>query len=122
MQTAANIALRAALKSAKRPNKYGAVRKSVDGYKFDSTKEARRYGELKLLERAGKICSLEIHPVYALAVSGQVIGNAEFDFRYIENGATVIEDCKGGSATNTPLSKWKRKHFEFQSGYKVRLR
>lgn len=36
-------------------NKYKAVKTTVDGIKFDSKAEARRYTQLKLLERAGQI-------------------------------------------------------------------
>lgn len=104
-----------------KPNKYGAVRTELDGYKFDSKKEAKRYGELKLLERAKQIESLEVHPRYSLIVAGTQVGVVEFDFRYIENGETVIEDCKGGEATNTPLFKLKRAIFEAMYGYKVRI-
>lgn len=37
------------------PSKYKAVRTEVDGYKFASKAEARRYAELKLLVKAGEI-------------------------------------------------------------------
>ena len=36
-------------------NKYHAIKTTVDGITFDSRAEARRYRELKLLERAGVI-------------------------------------------------------------------
>ena len=123
--TPANTALRAALKSGKRANKFGAVRTKADGYSFDSLKEARRYGELKLLQRAGKIVSLEIHPVYSLLVAGEKVGTVEFDFRYRQDhpwleSEVIIEDVKS-KATNTPLSKLKRSIFEAMYGMKVRL-
>ena len=38
----------------------------VDGIKFDSADEARRYGELKQLERAGVILNLVLQPRYKL--------------------------------------------------------
>ena len=40
-------------------SKYGAVKMIIDGITFDSRKEARRYTELKLLERTGKITDLQ---------------------------------------------------------------
>ncbi len=40
-------------------NKYAALKMTVDGITFDSRKEARRYTELKLLERTGKITDLQ---------------------------------------------------------------
>lgn len=44
--------------SSRRGNKYGASKVTVDGVTFDSKKEARRWQELKILEKAGKITSL----------------------------------------------------------------
>ena len=37
----------------RKPMKYGNRAVTLNGEKFDSHKEARRYGELVLLERAG---------------------------------------------------------------------
>ena len=39
-------------------NKFGAIATEVDGIQFDSLKEARRWGELRLMEKAGEIRSL----------------------------------------------------------------
>jgi len=36
-------------------SKYGAIKTEVDGYIFDSRKEAARYQELKFAEAAGEI-------------------------------------------------------------------
>ena len=40
-------------------SKYRNTKITVDGITFDSKKEARRYSELKLLEKAGKISNLQ---------------------------------------------------------------
>ena len=40
-------------------NKYGAKKIEVDGLIFDSKKEANRWRELQLLQRAGEISKLE---------------------------------------------------------------
>lgn len=45
--------------TARTGNKFHAKKVEVDGIKFDSQKEAARWQELKLLERAGEICELE---------------------------------------------------------------
>lgn len=67
-----------------------------DGW-FDSIKEHRRWCELKLLERAGKIKNLERQVEFELipAISGlrKIIYRA--DFVYTENGKRVVEDVKG---------------------------
>ena len=46
----------------KKRNKYNAIKKEVDGVVFDSTIEARRYGDLKFMQMAGQISNLECHP------------------------------------------------------------
>ena len=38
-----------------KPSKYKNVRVTVDGIKFDSKGEAKRYGELKILKATGKV-------------------------------------------------------------------
>ena len=47
-------------------NKYHAIKTTVDGITFDSRAEARRYRELKLLERAGVIENLVLQPKFEL--------------------------------------------------------
>ena len=107
--------------SKKRGNKYGAVRTEVDGVVFASKAEARRYGELKLLERAGTIRELVLQPEYSLAVKGNTIGKYIADFVYIDNetGKRIVEDVKGRTATMTPLYRWKKRHMRAQYGIEV---
>ena len=83
----------------------------VDGIKFDSAKEARRYGELKLLERAGQITGLEIQPSFRLVVNNCLICTYKADFRYTTDtphvrGLVVVEDVKG---MKTPVYRLKKK-------------
>lgn len=91
--------------------KYGNKKTEVDGITFDSQAEARRYKALKLLERAGEIQSLELQPVYELVPSVTLYGRKrtavryKADFRYINNGQTVVEDVKG---MRTPVYNLKR--------------
>ena len=75
--------------------KYSNEKTVVEGIKFDSKKEANRYSELRLLEAHGAIQSLEVQPKFQLVVNGQRIGAYVGDFKYIEEGETVIEDAKG---------------------------
>lgn len=122
---------------AKRSGKYNARKTTVDGITFDSAKEAKRYQELKLLQRAGEIRGLLLQPRFPLwAHDGVVehgpikIGEYRGDFSYEEKrrgdrGAErlglhwddVIEDVKG---FKTPLYRWKKKHVEAQYGIRVR--
>lgn len=100
-------------------NKFNAVKKVVDGIKFDSTRESKRYEELKLLERAGKIKDLEVQPVYILVKSVRFKGDKKAkpamrytaDFRYwdIEKDELVVEDIK--STATAKLTDYKmRRH------------
>lgn len=99
-------------------NKYGAKAMVVDGIRFDSTKEARRYGELRLAERAGAIRDLECQPRFQLDVRelwrrpGRVVrcGVYTADFRYVdvETGAVVVEDTKSGPTKTTAYRLRKR--------------
>ena len=81
----------------KRPSKFGAVKTTVDGIEFDSKAEAKRYSELRLLERAGQIKNLERQPRYDLEVNGVKIGFYKADFRYWDQASSqqIVEDVKG---------------------------
>lgn len=96
-------------------NKYKNTKIVVDNIKFDSVLEANRYKELKLLERAGEISNLELQPRFLLQDSfkknGRTFRKIEYvaDFKYIENGKTIVEDVKG---IQTDVFKLKYKIFE----------
>lgn len=103
-------------------SKYNAKRVVVDGHTFDSKKEAQRYHELKLMERAGQIRGLQLQPEYELeAKRGGKIGVYRADFLYIDHtlggDLLVVEDVKG---FKTPLYRWKKKHVEAQYGIQIR--
>ena len=86
-------------------NKYNARKVEIDGYIFDSKKEAKRYQELCLLERAGEIEIIEIHPRWKLVVNGVLIGRYTADFMYKDNGKMVVEDVKGVRTRDYVLRK-----------------
>lgn len=67
-----------------------------DGW-FDSQRELTRWGELKLLERAGKISELKRQVPYELIPKRGRLRAIRFvaDFVYMENGREVVEDSKG---------------------------
>ena len=89
-------------------SKYHSKKTEVYGISFDSKKEAGRYQELLLLERAKKITDLELQPRFDLVVNDQKIGFYKADFRYtdIKTGDSVVEDVKG---MKTPVYNLKRK-------------
>ena len=97
--------------------KYKNQKQVIDNITFDSKREARRYTELKLLERAGKISNLRLQVEYELIPAcyeryerySKKTGNRlkdgmrcveraisyKADFVYKEDGKTVVEDTKG---------------------------
>ena len=85
-------------------NKFSAQRVEVDGISFDSKKEARRWGELKLLERAGEIIDLRRQVVIPLvgrdgpllARKGcQMRLTVDFGYTEVATGLAIFEDSKG---------------------------
>lgn len=84
--------------------KYGNRKVTLDGHQFDSKREAARYSQLQLLERAGQITDLELQPRFELIPKqrrddGKPERACEYvaDFRYtdVRTGQQVIEDAKG---------------------------
>lgn len=90
----------------KKGNKYGAVKKTIDGYTFDSSGEAKRYMELRMLGKAGKITALSLQLRYRLSVNGVHVCDYYPDFTYYEHGVLVVEDFKG---LKTPVYQLKKK-------------
>lgn len=83
-------------------NKFKNTRVQIDGISFDSKAESRRYQELKLLEHAGQIRALQVHPTYELQSAFKDRDGVrqraivyEADFAYIEGADRVVEDVKG---------------------------
>lgn len=94
-------------------SKYHSRKVVRDGISFDSAKEAKRYSELKLLERAGVITDLQLQVKYVLipaqrepdtvgprgrVVKGKLLERETCyiaDFVYQQGGETVVEDVKG---------------------------
>lgn len=98
-------------------SKYNSRKTSYNGELFDSKKEARRYAELVLMERAGVITDLRRQVKFELipaqyeeyerispktgkrlksgkkCVEQSVVYNA--DFVYMKDGKQVVEDAKG---------------------------
>ena len=127
------------LEQATKKGRYGNVNKiEYDGIKFDSKREYLRYMDLKLLESAGEISDLKVHPKYPITIGGvkvMVSSNQhnkwdrhltyEADFTYTEikhhsesspmggggesqSSCTVIEDVKMQSGHRTGVYKLKR--------------
>jgi Protein of unknown function (DUF1064) len=100
----------------KRASKYGNQRIKAAGVSFDSKSEARRWQELQLLQRAGEIRDLSLHPRFSLDVDGHHICYYVGDYAYEardpkspKNWIKVCEDRKAGRVTQTDVFKLKRK-------------
>ena len=100
-------------------NKYKAVKVG----KFASKKEARRAGQLQILEKVGQISNLELQVKYELLpkqmADGKVAERALHyiaDFRYTEGGRLIVEDVKG---MKTPAYVIKRKLMLFVHNIRV---
>lgn len=95
-------------------HKYRAKPVTVDGHRFPSKAEARRYGQLQLLVRAGKITDLRLQPRFVLQEKfrheGRILRAITYtaDFAYRENGIEIVEDVKG---IETPVFRLKWKLF-----------
>lgn len=124
-------------------NKYQAIKTIVDGIEFDSRKEARRYRELLLLQRAGEIQKLRTQEKFVLIPSQyETVETGEYyqlgskrgipktkevcvekavvyvaDFTYMENGKLVVEDTKGFRTKDYII---KRKLMLKEYGIKIR--
>lgn len=104
-------------------SKYGAKKTKVDGITFDSKREAVRYQELCLLQKAGEIRNLKLQVPFCLNSSGgSHVGFYVADFTYEEKDAMglwckITEDVKG---VKTDLYRWKARHMLAQYGISIR--
>lgn len=98
-------------------SKYHNIWTNIDGYRFASKKEAHRYLELKLLEKASQVTNLSIQPRFILQCAftdntGIKQRPIEYvaDFAYYDKHTKtdVVEDVKG---VKTDVYKLKKKLF-----------
>lgn len=96
--------------------KYGNRKIVRDGIKFDSLKEYRRFCELSLLEKAGKVTDLQLQKEFVLipaqyetferyGKTGKRLQDGKrciekscvykADFCYVQDGKQIVEDTKG---------------------------
>ena len=107
-------------------NKYYNDKVRVQGVEFDSKKEARRWAELRLLERGKKIRDLQRQVKFELIPSqrdkdGKVIERAvtytaDFVYYDVDKNEVVVEDTKG---FKTPEYIIKRKLMLYIRGIRV---
>jgi hypothetical protein len=122
--TAATV--KAAGKSTGRRNKYGAEATEVNGIRFDSKAEAKRYMQLKAMEKGGEIRDLRIQVAFELIPAQVVHGRKERPVKYVadfvyldQEGNQVVEDTKS-APTKTREYTIKRKLMAWRHGIAIR--
>lgn len=95
-----------------RRRKYGNKKVTIDGNKFDSKAEARRYEDLKLMLKAGVIKDLELQKEFEIIPKQKgerrAVYKADFVYFDKEKNEKVIEDVKS-KPTRTSTYVLKRK-------------
>lgn len=95
-----------AAQPTKKRSKYGAEPMVVDGVRFASKGEARRWLELKSLENVGKISHLERQVRFQLySRSDAKISSYVADFVYFDGDNRVVEDFKGHRTREYKMKK-----------------
>ena len=109
-----------------RRSKYGNHKIELDGILFDSKKEARRYAELKLLEKAGEIKDLELQKPFIIQPSFfDKNGNRQTAIKYIadfvyvdKEGNQIVEDVKSPATRKDRVYRIKKKMMAY-NGYEI---
>ena len=106
-------------------SKYHSRKTTIDGITFDSRKEAHRYQELKLLEKAGEIWDLARQVPYILIPAqrdpetGAVLEREVkyiADFVYWDREGYHVEDAKGVRTKDYVI---KRKLMLYRHGLRI---
>lgn len=97
------------------------IQRTVDGITFDSKKEATRYGELKVLEKAGLISDLMLQKKFPVQIGGKHFCNYSADFVYYdrEQGRTIVEDVKSTGTAKDAAYRLRVKAAELAHGIVV---
>jgi len=102
-----------------RGTRYGRIEKPVvDGIKFDSPAEAKRYLELRQMERFGEVSDIRLQVAYPFIENGKVCFNYYADFVYVltATGEEVVEDVKG---MMTDIYRLKKKLIDARYGIRI---
>jgi len=106
---------------ARKANKYKAKPVEIDGIRFPSIKQGKRYKALKLLQAEGRIRNLRLEVPYAVKINGATVCVYRADFVYDEyahgSWAEVVEDVKG---MKTPVYNLKKRLMKACNGIEIR--
>jgi len=98
-------------------SKYKNILTTVGNIKFHSKKEAKRYQELLLLQKAGEIKELELQYPFKIEIENKHICTYYCDFIYQDkHGNMIVEDVKG---IRTSIYRLKKKLVEAYYGIKI---
>lgn len=100
-------------------SKYKAQPQIIENVRFASKKEANRFSELRLLERAGHIVELTPHPKFKFEIDGipvlikskgfpngrQASYTADFSYVEVKTGELILEDTKGMDTSESRLRR-----------------
>ena len=102
----------------KKKSKYNNTKVIIDGEKYDSIKEGKRRGILKMRLRSGEIMFLARQVEFSFRIEGSKICSYIADFVYltIKDNELVVEDVKSEQTRKLPTYRLKKKMMEAQYG------
>ena len=103
----------------KRP-KYGNRKVKMGDLTFDSAKEAKRWGELQFMVKAGEIKNLERQVRFPIIVNGVKVCTYVADYVYDEMAGRVVEDVKSEFTRKDPVYQLKNKLMKACHGIDIR--
>jgi len=95
--------------SSKPSSKYRAIQCQFDGKSFSSKAEMKRYADLRLQEKAGRISDLQTQVKYKLCVNGLLVCSYIADFVYKIGDKEIVEDKKSAITKKNPVYRIKNK-------------
>ena len=105
----------------KRRNKYNNIKIEIDGVKFDSKAEYKRFTELSLFQKVGNISELKKQVKFELQAkfkdnNGNNIRAIHYiaDFTYSESGKFIVEDLKSKATAKDKVYILKKKMFLYK--------
>ena len=101
-------------------SKFRNRRVEVDGLKFDSVKESKRWAELQFMERAGEIKNLQRQVRIPIVINGVKVCTYVADYVYDEMAGRVVEDVKSAFTRKDPVYRLKNKLMKACHGIDIR--
>jgi hypothetical protein len=104
-------------------SRWRAEPQTIDGHQLSSKLEARRYGELRLMERAGLISNLRVHPSFDVEINGEHFCRYTADFAYqhklLDKHLEVVEEVKSSGTRRERDYRLRRKAAELFHRIKI---